>query len=74
MVGARGRVVGVDRSRATVKAARLLAREHPWRSQMTLQVAAGERLSFREGRFDVALAITVMLHVADPGVVVKENW
>jgi SAM-dependent methyltransferase len=72
MVGARGRVVGVDRSRATVKAARLLTREHPRRSRMTLQVAAGERLSFREGRFDVALAITVMLHVADPGVVVKE--
>ena len=72
MVGARGRVVGVDRSRATVKAARLLAREHPLRSRMALRVADGERLPFRSGRFDVALAITVMLHVADPATVIKE--
>jgi ubiquinone/menaquinone biosynthesis C-methylase UbiE len=72
MVGPRGRVVGVDRSRATVKAARLLARAHPLRSHMGLRVANGERLPFRADRFDVALAITVMLHVADPGAVVAE--
>jgi ubiquinone/menaquinone biosynthesis C-methylase UbiE len=72
MLGARGRVVGVDRSRATVKAARLLAGAHALRSRMNFRVADGERLPFRAGRFDVALAITVMLHVADPGTVVKE--
>ena len=33
---------------------------------MVLRVAHGERLPLRGGRFDVALAITVMLHVADP--------
>jgi SAM-dependent methyltransferase len=72
LVGARGHVVGVDRSRATVKAARLLAREHPLRSRIALRVAHGERLPFRGGRFDVALAITVMLHVADPAAVVGQ--
>jgi SAM-dependent methyltransferase len=72
LVGARGRVVGVDRSRATVRAARLFGREHPLRSRMALRVADGERLPFRGGRFDVAVAITVMLHVADPAAVVAE--
>jgi SAM-dependent methyltransferase len=72
MVGPRGRVVGVDRSRATVKAARLLARAHPHRSRMMLRAADGARLPFRDGRFDLALAITVMLHVADPVAVVTE--
>lgn len=72
MVGGRGRVVGVDPSRATVKAARLLARDHPRRARITLRVASGERLPFRAARFDVALAVTVMLHVADPGIVVQE--
>jgi SAM-dependent methyltransferase len=72
MVGARGRVVGVDRSRATVVAARLLARTHPQRSRITLRIADGARLPFRDGRFDVALAITVMLHVPDPRAVVEE--
>ena len=72
LAGPRGHVVGVDMSRAAVKAARLLAREHPLRSRMALRVAAGERLPFRAGRFDVALAITVMLHVADPLGVVRQ--
>jgi SAM-dependent methyltransferase len=39
---------------------------------MALWVADGERLPFRSGRFDAALAITVMLHVVDPAAVVKE--
>jgi len=72
MVGARGQVVGIDPSRATVKAARLLGRGLPLRSRMALRVARGERLPFRSGRFDVAVAITVILHVADPAAVVAE--
>ena len=71
-VGGRGHVVGVDPSRATVKAARLLAREHPLRSRMTLRVAQGEHLPFRRGRFEAAVAITVLLHVAHPAAVVAE--
>jgi ubiquinone/menaquinone biosynthesis C-methylase UbiE len=72
MVGPRGRVVGVDRSRTTVEAARRFGRGHPLRSRMAVRIAAGERLPFRTGRFDVAVAITVMLHVGDPGAVVAE--
>lgn len=71
-VGAEGRVVGIDRSRLAVRAARMLARDHPLRSRMVLRVADGERLPFRGGRFDLALAITVMLHVAAPLAVVRE--
>jgi ubiquinone/menaquinone biosynthesis C-methylase UbiE len=72
MVGPRGHVVGIDRSGATLKAARVLARAHPLRSRMALRVARGERLPFRAGRFDAAVAITVMLHVADPVAVVAQ--
>jgi ubiquinone/menaquinone biosynthesis C-methylase UbiE len=72
MVGPRGHVVGIDRSGATLKAARALAREHPLRSRMALRVARGERLPFRAGRFDAAVAITVMLHVADPAAVAAQ--
>lgn len=72
MVGPRGRVVGVDRSRFVVDAARQLGRAHPLRGRMAFRVASGERLPFRADRFDAALAVTVMLHVADPLAVVKE--
>jgi len=71
-VGGRGRVIGVDRSRALVKGARHLARSHPGRHRIAFRVADGARLPFRAHRFDVALAVTVLLHVADPLAVVKE--
>lgn len=72
MVGPRGQVIGVDRSRFVVEAARQLCRAHPARRRMAFRVAAGERLPFRADRFDATLAVTVMLHVADPLAVVKE--
>ena len=72
MVGPRGRVVGVDRSRSLIQGARHLCRDHPARSRMMFRVADGARLPFRADRFDVALAVTVLLHVADPMAVVKE--
>lgn len=72
MVGSGGRVVGIDPSRLALRVARMLAREHPLRSRLVLRVGDGARLPFRSGRFDRALAITVMLHVAEPLAVVKE--
>jgi ubiquinone/menaquinone biosynthesis C-methylase UbiE len=72
MVGPGGRVVGVDRSRLVLRAARMLAREHSLRSRLALRLGDGARLPFRSGRFDRALAVTVMLHVAEPLAVVKE--
>jgi SAM-dependent methyltransferase len=72
MVGRRGQVVGLDRSRMAVRAARALSRQHPLRSRLALRVGDGLRLPFRSSRFDVALAITVVLHTAEPLALVGE--
>jgi ubiquinone/menaquinone biosynthesis C-methylase UbiE len=72
MVGPRGRVVGVDVSRAAVESARRFGRSHPAARRMSFRVADGGQLPFRAGAFDVTLAVTVMLHVADPLAVVRE--
>jgi ubiquinone/menaquinone biosynthesis C-methylase UbiE len=71
-VGRQGRVVGVDTSRTLIAAARRLLRDHPYRRRLALRVADGTRLPFTEDRFDAAVAVTVLLHVADPLAVVKE--
>lgn len=72
MVGPRGRVVGVDPSRVAVAAARRLAAAHPARRRLAFRVGDGTHLPFTRPHFDVALAVTVLLHVADPLAVVKE--
>ena len=72
MVGTRGQVVGVDRSRMALRAARVLTRAHPQRARLVLRAGDGARLPFRSGRFDRALAVTVLLHVREPMAVVKE--
>ncbi|PYM90886.1 MAG: hypothetical protein DME04_21075 [Candidatus Rokuibacteriota bacterium] len=72
LVGRRGEVVGVDASRLMLGKARTLCRESARRTRLTLRVADGARLPFAAGRFDAALAITVILHVIDPMLVVRE--
>lgn len=72
MVGPHGEVVGVDVSRLAVTAARTLGRAHAAGARTSFRVADGARLPFRAGRFDAALAITVMLHAHDPLAVVRE--
>ena len=72
MVGPGGRVVGVDRSHSVIAGARHLRRADPARPRMAFRVADGARLPFRADRFDVSLAITVLLHVSDALAVVKE--
>jgi SAM-dependent methyltransferase len=72
LVGPRGRVVGVDPSRAFLQAAARILRDQPLRRRITLRVGDGARLPFPEDRFDATLAVTVLLHVADPLAVVKE--
>ena len=71
MVGRRGSVVGVDPSLTILKVARTLCAVTKG-GRLTLRRADGTRLPFGAGRFDVALAITVILHVADPLRVVQE--
>jgi len=72
LVGRRGEVVGVDRSRTVLSAARRLCRPAAARTRITLRHAEGGRLPFAARRFDVALAVTVILHVADAAAVVGE--
>ena len=72
LVGPRGVVVGVDPSQAALDVARALARRHPLRRRMRWRLAGGAALPFPANRFDAALAITVLLHVADPETVVRE--
>jgi ubiquinone/menaquinone biosynthesis C-methylase UbiE len=72
LVGRRGAVVGVDSSRLLLDRARRLCREAAGRARVTLRVGDGARLPFAARRFDSALAITVILHVADPLRVVRE--
>ena len=68
-VGGRGVVVGVDTSRTILATARRLCRAE---RRITLRHADGARLPFADGRFDVTLAMTVILHVAEPLAVVRE--
>ena len=72
LVGRRGEIVGVDRSRLLLGRARRLWREAGSRARVALRVADGAHLPFAANRFDAALAITVILHVADPLRVVRE--
>jgi ubiquinone/menaquinone biosynthesis C-methylase UbiE len=71
LVGDRGEVTGLDPSRTMLARARALARGVRG-APLRLRHGDGRRLPFATGRFDVALAITVILHVADPLRVVKE--
>jgi ubiquinone/menaquinone biosynthesis C-methylase UbiE len=72
LVGRRGEVVGVDVSRRLLEQARALCRERARGARIHLRVADGASLPFAANRFDAALAVTVILHVADPLRVVRE--
>jgi ubiquinone/menaquinone biosynthesis C-methylase UbiE len=72
MVGPRGRVVGVDTSRLVLDAAGRLLDDAGLRPRITLRRADAARLPFAAGRFDAAVAVTVLLHVAEPAGVVAE--
>lgn len=71
LVGRRGEVTGVDVSRTMLTRARALARGLAG-APLRLRHGDGHDLPFGPARFDVALAITVVLHVTEPLRVVKE--
>ena len=72
LVGRRGEVMGVDVSRHLLERARALCGEAARHARIVLRRASGAALPFANDRFDAALAITVMLHVADPLRVARE--
>jgi ubiquinone/menaquinone biosynthesis C-methylase UbiE len=72
LVARRGEVVGIDASRLMLERARQLCRAAAGSARITLRVADGAQLPFAANRFDAALAITVILHVADALSVVRE--
>ena len=68
MVGSGGRLAGVDPSRTMLATARRLTRG----ASVHLRAADGSKLPFADDSFDVTVAVTVLLHVADPVAVVAE--
>jgi len=64
--------VGIDPSRVSVAAARRLARREGLQDRVGFRVADGRRLPFAGSRFDVSLAVTVLLHVEAPDAVLAE--
>jgi SAM-dependent methyltransferase len=64
--------VGIDPSRRAIDVARELSGRDREGASVTFRVADGLDLPFRAGRFDVALAVTVVLHVAEPERLVRE--
>ena len=71
LVGRGGVVTAVDTSTTLLARARALSRGVPG-GRIEFRQADGHRLPFADRRFDVVLAITVILHVEDPLRVVKE--
>lgn len=72
MVGPHGHVTGVDRSRVLLAAARCRAREERLDRRLDFRLGDAAALPLRTGRFDCALAVTVLLHVARPGAMLRE--
>src|SRR5262249_28588708 len=72
LVGGGGEVGGIAPGRLLRARARQLCQAAARRSRIALRLANGAELPFAANRFDAALAITVILHVADPLRVVRE--
>ena len=72
LVGSRGHVTGIDRSRVVLAAARRRAREERLDRRLEFRLGDAAVLPFRTGRFDCALAVTVLLHVARPQAMLRE--
>ena len=68
LVGPGGRLAGIEPSRAALAAARRFCRG----TGISLRHGDGAKLPFADNGFDLTLAVTVLLHVADPVAVVRE--
>lgn len=72
MVGAGGRVLGVDPSRFLVGEARRLARESGAAPHLAFEVADGTALPFPDEGWDLVLAATIFTHVRPQADVMRE--
>lgn len=72
LVGVRGEVVALDRSRTLIVAGRRLARQAGLAGRVRFRLAEAAALPFPDGRFDAALAMTLLLHVPEPEPVLRE--
>ncbi len=72
LVGPRGHVTGVDKSRVLLTAARRGAREAGLGGRITFRHGDAARLPLATARFDCAVAVTVLLHVARPQAMLRE--
>ena len=72
LVGPRGHVTGIDRSRVVLGAARRRAREERLDGRLNFRLGDAAALPLRTGRFDCTLAVTVLLHVARPQAMLRE--
>jgi SAM-dependent methyltransferase len=72
LVGPRGRVTGIDRSRVLLAAARRRAREERLEGRLHFRLGDAAALPLPGARFDCALAVTLLLHVPRPGAVLRE--
>jgi ubiquinone/menaquinone biosynthesis C-methylase UbiE len=67
-----GKVTGVDLSPYLVATARRLAQTEGAAAHTEFQTGDAQRLEFADGTFDAAVAHTLLSHVADPLVTIKE--
>jgi len=67
-----GRLIGVDQSPVLIAAARRLAAEEGGDQRIEFRVGDVHHLAVGESSFDAVVAHTLLSHVADPLVVLKE--
>jgi ubiquinone/menaquinone biosynthesis C-methylase UbiE len=72
LVGPRGHVTGVDKSRVLLAAARRGVREAGLGGRVDFRWGDAARLLLASDRFDCALAVTVLLHVPRPQAMLRE--
>jgi len=67
-----GRAFGVDQSAAFIEAAGRFAREQDIAGRVEFRVGDAHRLDFGDATFDAVIAHTLISHVTDPMVVLRE--
>lgn len=67
-----GKAVGVDQSQAFIDAARRFAQEEHLSNRLEFHIGDVHKLPFDDGTFDAVIAHTLVSHVTQPAVVLKE--